>query len=383
MKRKFEDETITQPNDTEEKANEIEMTETYETHDVQHEEKEIDKLRVENSCYGCKLQATKNNFMEDRLMKKRFRGITVLLTGIIAFSLAACVKASGDKPRGAVSGEKKFVVGATVFSDSEEASLEFYEGMQQGIEKYKDQGIIVELKTFDSAGDVSKQVTGLENFIAQQVDAICFAAIDADAVVPVVDQAMNQGIKVVAFDQRVNTEVSAEVTIDNPSVGKLFAEFVAEKLGEKGKALVIEPPPAVLSCRERSDAAIEIFKGHGMEYITVLADTPTRNAEMTLVENALQANPDIRGIVGIDTDTTLAALLACEALGFTDVVVSGPDLSNEVRQILQEGRQLRGVVDTKHHEVSYAAIDATIRVLLGEKPGKIVLKEFNILEASK
>lgn len=306
----------------------------------------------------------------------------VLLALCLMISATGCGNTSAPENKEAAPKEeagKEFTIAMTTFNDSEESSVDYYNGMEAAIADAEANGIKINVVKANSEGDASKQVTALENFIVQQVDAIVFSPIDADAVVGVVNEARAAGIMVIVFDQQVNTEADAQVTIDNTAVGTLMGETMYDAIGGSGKVLVVETPPAVITCRQRSDGAIAAMKEKGLEVVTCLAESPTRDKEMTVVENALQADPDCKGIIGIDADTTIAALLAAESQNYTDMVVIGPDTVAEMRDILAEDRQLYAGIDTLHHEMPYKAMETCIQMLLGEEGGDAQLDGFVVV----
>lgn len=325
-------------------------------------------------------------------MKKKSVKMTACIAAMAAvFSLTACGNGNAESGMPAAAQEtetdstetledgQKLSIAFVAYSDSEPTTVLFRSGMEQCVEDYKAKGIDIEVSGFNPEGDSSKQVSGIENMVSKNVQAIVFSPIDSDALAPAVKQAKADGVVVVSFDQRVNTEVDAEITIDNPTVGKMMGEEAVRILQGTGKVLVVETPPAVTSCKQRSDAAIEVLEAAGMEVVTVLTDTPTREKEMTAIENALQADPDIQAIIGIDTDTSMAGVLACEAQNMTDVAVICPDITDEVKEAIKGGRCMKSVIDTKHSALGYAATEAAVKLLLGEEAESVVLSDFDIV----
>lgn len=322
------------------------------------------------------------------MKKKTLKVLAAIMTMIVAFSVTACgttEEAEAPATEEAATEEavpeetQKFSIAFAAYSDAEPTTVLYKEGMQKCVDDYAAKGIEIEVSSFNAEGDSSKQVSGIENMVSKNVEAIVFSPIDSDALAPVVKQAVTAGVKVVTFDQVVNTEVDASITIDNTVVGKMMGEEAVRILGGEGKVLVVETPPAVISCRQRSDAAIAVLEENGMEVVTVLADTPTRDKEMTAIENALQADQDVKAIIGIDTDTSMAGVLAAEAQGMTDIKVICPDITDEVRETMREGRCMASVIDTKHSDLGYTATEAAIKLLLGEAVEDAVLSNFDIV----
>ena len=67
----------------------------------------------------------------------------------------------------------------------------------------------VDLIVTNGENNASKQVTDVESLIAQGVKILIISPVTADALTPVVKQAMDAGIPVVTLDRKVNTDVTA------------------------------------------------------------------------------------------------------------------------------------------------------------------------------
>ena len=69
----------------------------------------------------------------------------------------------------------------------------------------------VELIITDGNNDSGKQVSDIESLLAQDIKVLMVAPLTADALTPIVKQAMESGIAVVALDREVNTKVTCHI----------------------------------------------------------------------------------------------------------------------------------------------------------------------------
>lgn len=94
-------------------------------------------------------------------------------------------------------------------------------------------GYQVELQYAEN--DVNTQVSQIENMITKKCKVLVIVPIDGSALTDVLQQAADNGIKVIAYDRLVmNTKnVDYYATFDNYKVGQLQAQFLEEKLGLK------------------------------------------------------------------------------------------------------------------------------------------------------
>ena len=84
--------------------------------------------------------------------------------------------------------------GANAISRSEDAAAEFFPNMT--------------LITGEGQGDSLTQVSQIEDLLVQGIDVLIISPTDAAALTPVVEQAKEQGVQVIASDRNVDTEVA-------------------------------------------------------------------------------------------------------------------------------------------------------------------------------
>ena len=99
--------------------------------------------------------------------------------------------------------------------------------MVEGNKKYAEANLPdVDLIITNGENNASKQVSDVESLIAQGVKTLIISPVTADALTPVVKQAMDAGIPVVTLDRKVNTDVTLHIGADNVLIGKTAGEFV-------------------------------------------------------------------------------------------------------------------------------------------------------------
>lgn len=83
--------------------------------------------------------------------------------------------------------------------------------------------------------DVNTQVSQIENMITKKCKVLVIASIDGSALTDVLQQAADNGVKVIAYDRLImkSKNVDYYATFDNYKVGKLQGQFLETKLGLK------------------------------------------------------------------------------------------------------------------------------------------------------
>ena len=163
-------------------------------------------------------------------MKKRI--LALALSASMALSLAAC---SGGDASGSGSGS-----GSNSNTGSTGAQKVGIAMPTQSLERWNRDGSYLD-EQFKSAGyetiltysdnDTNRQVNDIQNMIAEGVDLLVISAIDGEALNPVMNEAGEAGIPVIAYDRLImNDNASYYVSFDNYTVGTLQGQYIVDTL---------------------------------------------------------------------------------------------------------------------------------------------------------
>lgn len=197
---------------------------------------------------------------------------------------------------------------------------------EQQAEMYKEQGIVKEYYTTNSDGDASQQVSDMEDLITKGVDIICLTAASPTALIPAVEDAMDEGITVISFDAGVDTDnVTASLTVDNYAFGKSDAEWLGEQLGGKGKIVLLAGQAGSKNAELRVQGASETLESEfpDIEIIsTNYCDYDYATAK-TAMESLVSAHDDIDGILSLGGAMSRACIDVYESAGRDLVPITG------------------------------------------------------------
>lgn len=196
--------------------------------------------------------------------------------------------------------------------------------------------------------DVAKQGNQIKDFIVQGVSAIVLSPCDSKSIVPIIQEANKAGIPVFTVDIPCNepgVKIATQIATDNFGGGKEAAEAMIEALGEAGGQVAILHFKQAESCLLRVKGFKEVVEAHnasGKAKIEIVAELEAGGAKdqgYKATEDALQANPSIRGIFAINDPSALGARAAIEKAGKTQqVVIIGFDGQPEGKQAIKEGK---------------------------------------------
>ncbi|HET8789534.1 MAG TPA: substrate-binding domain-containing protein [Actinomycetes bacterium] len=108
-------------------------------------------------------------------------------------------------------------------------------------------------------GGPNEQIQDLQNLISQGADAIIVNPSDREKLNPVIQQATQKKIVVVAVDQAVSEPTAYVATNDQVAYGRLGAEWLAEQLGGKGNVLYMRGIDGVPADADRDKGFQEVM----------------------------------------------------------------------------------------------------------------------------
>ncbi len=154
--------------------------------------------------------------------------------------------------------EGPYVIGFSNASVDNTWRLAQLHAIQAAAAKHKD--VIKQLIITDANNSPSKQVSDVEDLLQRGVDILLVSASKSDALDPIVTQAMKDGIPVIMVDRRVTSENFVSfVTASDQVTGRLFAQWLVEKLNGKGNVIMLPGQAGASPAEIRIAAAKSIF----------------------------------------------------------------------------------------------------------------------------
>lgn len=296
-----------------------------------------------------------------------------------ALALAAALAGTGcqaGRAPGGAPAERRPVVGVTLLTRTHD----FYKELEAGLrDEAGRRGLEVAVTSCEM--DPARQAAQIEDFVAQRVAAILAAPCDSAAIGPSLAPAERAGIPVFTVDiAAASGKVVSHVASDNLEGGRLAARALAAHLEGAGKVLVIDHP-TVASAQDRVRGFLEELRAHpGL----VVAGRPSSDGQrakaMAVMEDALQAHRDLRGVFAINDDSALGALAVLQAAGRTDVAVVGYDATPDARRAIAAGGPLKADVAQSPETLGRKAIEMVDRHRRGEAVPERVAVEVSLLD---
>lgn len=285
---------------------------------------------------------------------RRRRGLAII--GAFAAAtlvLGACGNSSGDDDNANISKSntdndkdgKKVVIGFSAPAADHGWMGAITKAAVAQAKQYDD----ITLKVAEGTNDVSLQISQVETFINDKVDAIVLLPFDGAAMTSVARKAMDAGIVVINVDREFNSPFAARTTVlgDNYGMGVSAGTFVCEDAkGDKNKVVAeIAGIDSLPLTQDRSQGFEDALKKCGLKVNNRVAAEFTVESGEKSASNLLQAAPKIDYLWNHDDDQGVGVLAAIKNANRDEfVMIGGAGSANVMRDIKADNSVLKATV---------------------------------------
>lgn len=285
---------------------------------------------------------------------------------------------------GAASAEK-IGVAMSLFDDN------FLTVLRQNIQSHADT-LGVEVQMEDAQGDIARQQSQLENFIASGVDGVIMMLVDADSGRAMSRMADQAGIPLV-FVNMLPAGVDefpakqAWVGSDEEEAGRLEATEVCRLLGGEGEVVILLGQLGTTGQRGRTKATEEVLASDECNKIKIL-DSQTANWMRTpaldLMTNWITSGLKPDAVIANNDEMALGAIQALKSarVNLDEVVVAGVDATQDALASMEAG-DLDLTVYQSAQGQGQGALDTVLKIARGEEFEQRVAVPFELVTPDK
>lgn len=245
---------------------------------------------------------------------------------------------------------------------------QFWQAVKAGADKAgQDLGVDVSFEGPDNESQVDKQIDMLAAALAKKPAAIGFAALDSQAAIPLLQQAKDAGIPVIAFDSGVDSDIPvATAATDNVAAAALAADKMAELIGDEGKVAIVAHDQTSRTGVDRRDGfANRMKEAHPKIEIVAIEYGGGDQLKSTEITKAiLTANPDIKGIFGTNEGSAIGVVNGVKEAG-SHVVIVGYDSGKAQKDAIRDGT-MAGAITQNPVGIGYETVKAAVAAAKGE-----------------
>jgi ribose transport system substrate-binding protein len=303
--------------------------------------------------------------MTGEFSMKRRMTVLFMFTVVLALALAGCGTKNSDSSAGGSSGSSDKYKVILITMDSTD---QHWVSLDKGARKAADELGNVEYKWMaPDKKDDAQQIERVNNAIADGADAILIAANGPDAITASLEEAKNQGIKLIYVDSPANTEALATFSTDNLAAGKTAGEEMLKALQAKGitegKIGIVNINSATDTTQKREAGFREAFKGTAFEILETQYGEGDVAKSQDIADNYLSQG--VVGIFGANEGSTVGVGNAIKGSG-QSVIGVGFDKSDAVLSLVKDG-SLVAVMAQNPDVMGYEGMKAAVKALRGEE----------------
>lgn len=308
--------------------------------------------------------------------------ITVIM--LVAVALSACVAPAApaaeapaaEAPAASAAGEP-IKIGVSMLFDDLWLTI-----LRDAITNYAATQEGVELIMVDSKEDVATQLSQVENFVTQGVDAIILIPPNTDATDPATKLAVDAGIPLVYVNRKPANlpEGVYYVGSDSLVAGHLQMEWLAEKMGGKGNLVIMNGNLSQEAAQQRTAGVKEIAaKFPDIKIIKEDTANWSRAEGLALMENWLSTGDEINAVASNNDEMAIGALQAIEAAGkLGQILVGGVDASPDALQLM-DAQKLNVTVFQNAAGQGEGGVKTAIALARGETVDQIVWIDYELV----
>jgi inositol transport system substrate-binding protein len=227
----------------------------------------------------------------------------------------------------------------------------------------------VTLQFEDARSDVVKQLSQVESFISQKVDALIVNPVDTAATQRITKAAVAAGIPLVYVNRRPDDPKLPEgvvtVASDDLEAGRMQMQYLADKMGGKGDIVILLGDLANNSTTNRTKGVKEVLaKYPNIKIEQEQTGTWSRDKGMTLVNDWLTQGRDFQAVVSNNDEMAIGAAMALKQAGKEkdSVLIAGVDGTPDGLNAIKKGQMAVSVFQDAKGQAD-GSIDTAVKMV--------------------
>lgn len=244
-------------------------------------------------------------------------------------------------------------------------SSPYWKYVEAGAKKAgEDLGVNVTIIGPSAESEVIQQVNMLEDQLSQSPDAIVVSPSQPDTVIPTLEKAAKD-VPVLLIDTDADFEGKLTfIGTDNYTAGKEGGIKLASLLKAGDKVALIAGALGNPATDQRIKGAKEELEAAGIIIVSEQSADSDKTKAMSVMENILEKDGDIKGVFAANDDMALGVLRAVQAKNL-DVKIFGTDGTEEAVQSILDGG-LTGTVAQSPYNMGYQGVEFAVKAANGE-----------------
>jgi len=253
---------------------------------------------------------------------------------------------------------------------------QFWQAVKQGAEKAAaDLNVDITFEGPESESQVDKQVEMFQTALDKKPAAICLAALDSKALIPLLEKAKAANIPVIGFDSGVDSDIPVTTAAtDNIAAAAMAADKMADLIGGEGEVAVIVHDQTSRTGIDRRDGFVNQIKNKypKITIVDIQYGGGDHLKSTDLAKAIIQAHPNLKGFFGANEGSIIGVLNAVKELGKEGkIVVIGYDSGQQQMDAINSGAEA-GAITQDPIGIGYKCVEAAVKAIKCETLPKTI-----------
>jgi len=244
---------------------------------------------------------------------------------------------------------------------------QFWQAVRQGAEKAAAQyNVTITFEGPENESQVDKQIEMLQAAINKKPNALCFAALDSKAAIPLLQKLKDQNIPVIGFDSGVDSDIPVTTAAtDNIAAAAAAADKMATLIGGSGDVAIVAHDQTSRTGIDRVKGFTDQVKNKypNIKIVATQYGGGDQLKSTDITKAILQANPNLKGVFGANEGSAIGVLNGVkESNKVGKVVVIGYDSGQQQMDAIRAGTEA-GAITQDPIGIGFKSVEAAYKVL--------------------
>ena len=263
---------------------------------------------------------------------------------------------------------------------------QFWQAVKLGAQNAaKDLNVDITFEGPELESQVDKQMEMLQTAINKKPAAICFAAVDSKAAIPLLQKAKDANIPIIGFDSGVDSDIPVSTAAtDNVAAAAVAADHMAQLIGGSGEVAVLVHDQTSRTGIDRRDGFVNQIKNKYPNITIVDVEYGAGDAlkSTDIAKAVIQAHPNLKGYFGANEGSMKGVMNGVHESGKDGKIVQiGYDAGQQLLDAIRSG-VVAGAITQDPVGIGYKCVDAALKASKGESLPKTIDTGFHWYDKS-
>lgn len=243
----------------------------------------------------------------------------------------------------------------------------FWAAVEAGAnEKGAELGVDVVVLSPPTESDVARQIAIIEDQLAKGLAGLVAAPTDPNALGPIIDQVIAEGIPVVFIDTKGINEGVTYIGTDNEAGAAIAATYLCDNVPAGSDVAILQGIITQSTGKARADGSRAGMEACGLNIVAEQTGEWDRAKGLAVMENIITGNPNIKGVFASNDNMALGAAEALKnASMLQDVILVGFDANPDAAESVLAG-EMSATVAQNPYNMGALGVESVVKLANGE-----------------